>query len=265
MKSKVAMLCLGLASAGFSMDEYLPIAPKTFEVDLGYAFVKPTGIFDNDAERRSWEDLGAPDDYSPILHGLNLQLKYGIAPGLDVEFAVPFVTSNDDADVAGVDRPELGLKYANPGMKGAGVYGNVALPLAQGDFDAPGNGLAVELGGVYQNRFGDFRMTGRAGYEINFEYEEGKSGNTFGLLLKPEAMWTEFIGTYLGVNLSFFGEDEFNGFAFDNGGYDLTLAPGLNVQLLEKLAYEIAVPVSVAGKNTTAAWGVVAQLYITLP
>jgi hypothetical protein len=265
MKSKVALLCLGLAGTAFSMDEYLPVQQGKLEVDLGYSFVKYTGGFDGDGERQSWEDVGFPSDYSPVLHNLGVQLKYGVAAGLDVELALIAVTSNDDADYSGFYRPEIGVKYANPAMKGAGVYANVALPFSGGDVDIPGTGTSLELGGVYQNRFGDFRMTGRAGYMLNLESDDVKNGNTLLLYLKPEAMWTEYIGTYLGVQFMQAGETEINGTGFDDAGHHLAVVPGLNVQLTEKLAYEVNVPISVLGKNSDAAWGVTAQLYVTLP
>jgi len=265
MKKRIALLGLLMAGSAFSMDEYLPVQQGKLEVDLGYSFAKPTGVFDDDGKRQSWEDLGAPDDYSPILNAFNLQLKYGIAAGLDLELALTGLVGNDDADVSGTDRPEIGVKYATPAMGGAGVYANIALPLATGDLEGPGAGFSTELGGVYQNRFGDFRLTGRAGYEINFEYDGAKAGNVFSVLVKPEAMWTEYVGTYLAVNLVLSSQDEVGDFELDNGGYDLILGPGINAQLLDNLAYEISVPISVAGKNTIAAWGVAAQLYYTLP
>ena len=218
MKSRFALLCLGLVSTGFSMDEYLPVQQGKLEVDVGYSLVKPTGVYDDEGERFSWDDLGAPSSFSPMMHGFPLQLKYGFAPGLDVEFALTAVTSNDDADVSGFTRPEIGVKYANPAMNGAGVYANVALPLAGGDFDGPGVGTSFELGGVYQNRFGDFRMTGRAGYMLNLEADDVKDGNTFALYLKPEAMWTEYIGTYLGVQFLMAGETEIDGTGLDDAG-----------------------------------------------
>ena len=272
MNKRIALLGLLMAGSAFSMDEYLPVQQGKLEVDLGYAFVKPTGFFDDDGERQSWDDLGAPDDYSAMANAFLLQLKYGIAPGLDVELAWSAAIANDDAQDnpfvgygSGFVRPEIGLKYANPSMKGAGVFANLALPFATGDYDAPGLPTSAELGAVYQNRFGDFRLTGRAGYEVYFESDDLNLGNVFSVLVKPEAMWTEYVGTYLAVALELNGQDQLNGVEADNGGYLLSLAPGLNAQLLDNLAYEISVPFMVAGKNNEAAWGIAAQLYYTLP
>jgi hypothetical protein len=266
MKLRMTALALLLTGTAFSMDEYLPVEKGKLEVDVGYLFAKETGFFDGDGERISWDDDPFyPDGYSPATHSIPLQLKYGILKGLDLEFAWMAVFTNEDAgDQSGMYRPEIGVKYADMEL-GAGVFANFTLPFATGDYDGSNIPAALELGGVYGKRFGDFRLTGLASYEINFESGGYNAGDVFRVLAKPEAMWTEHIGTYLALDFNVAGDAEIEGFGTLEGGYLLLMGPGVNVQLLPNLAYEISVPFAVAGKNASAFWGVGAQLYYTLP
>ncbi|MEO7424391.1 MAG: hypothetical protein ABI036_04340, partial [Fibrobacteria bacterium] len=176
--------------------------------------------------------------------------------------------SNKDAgDMGGFGQPDLAVKYTLP-QYGAGAFVDLTLPFVTGNLDFPFEpAMGLALGAVYQNRFGNFRITGMADYQINFENKDKiKLGNVFLLYAKPEAMWTEFIGTYLGIKYAMIGESAFDGRSNSGSdGYLLTLLPGINTQLTKSLAYEINVPFTLMGKNTNSSWGISANFYATLP
>jgi hypothetical protein len=262
MRIRIIALALLLTGTAFSMDEYQPVEKGKLEVDLGYQLLRFTGVYNDEGDH-----FGNSGDYSPTVHGFGLQLKYGILPRLDVELRLTGVAPDEEADAfigAGMTSPEIGLKYAiGPAVPGVAVYGNLALPFGAGDYQEPP--LALELGAVYQNRWGDFRLTGRAGYNVIFERDDANKGDVFSLYVKPEAMWTEYIGTYLGVRADFLGGDEYSGNGADDNRHLVTLVPGINAQLTSALAYEINVPITVMGSNSLSFWGIAAQLYYTLP
>ena len=68
-----------------ALDEYLPLPAKTLEVDVGYGYASISGLYDLDGEKTSWEDMGAPSDFSPAVSAIPFQIKYGIIDGLDAE------------------------------------------------------------------------------------------------------------------------------------------------------------------------------------
>jgi hypothetical protein len=262
MKKSLAVAGMILAQSSFALDEYLSIEKGKVEVDAGYSFSKPIGYFDTDGKS---QDL--LNDASPIANGIPLQVKYGIIDGLDAELAIAGIITNKDAgDLGGFSQPELAVKYTAANI-GVGGFVNVILPFATGNLDQPDPALGLALGAVYQNRFGDFRITGQAGYQLNFENEDKeKDGNILLAYAKPEAMWTEFIGTYLGLKYIMAGESEFDGDARkDSDANQFSILPGLNVQLTKSLAYEVNVPISILGKNAEQGWGIAANLYATLP
>ena len=268
MKKKILAVTLGLVSAGFCVNEYMPVEKGKLEIDGGYSFAKITGFYDEDGEK---QDLANGVD--PTLHGLPLQLKYGIFPGLDVELAWTGIIGNEAAgDLGGFAQPEIALKYGMADI-GAGAFVNLTLPFVTGNLDTPDDpAMGVSLGAVYGNRFGDFRATGMAAYKLNFENKDKfKDGNVLTVYLKPEAMWTEFIGTYLGLRYEMFGESESAGNGAKDDGYLLSVAPGLNAQLLPNLAYEVNIPITVMGKSNSpiinpnpSSWSIWASVYYTL-
>ena len=264
MKKLVAATCLCMAGAGYCVDEYLPIEKGKVELDGGYSFQKPSGSYNDDGDK---DDL--PSGVSPFSNMVPLQVKYGIMPGLDVEAAWTGTMNNKDyGDLAGFGQPDVAVKYAVPAV-GAGAYVDFILPVATGNLDQPEPAMGIQLGAVYGNRFGDFRATGTASYRINMENEDKyKAGNVLSIYLKPEAMWTEYIGTYLGLRYDMAGEGEVDAgpikITIPDGNL-ITVAPGLNAVLLPWLAYEVNVPITVMGKNAVAAWGAWASVYVTLP
>lgn len=261
MKKVVAIIGLAMVGSSFALDEYLSIEAGKVELDAGYWYVGSTGVYDPDGEKQDY-----PGDASPAMNLIPLQVKYGITPGLDVELAAVAAFYNEDAgDRSGIMAPDIALKYTHTPVN-AGVYVDLALPFAVGDFNDPAPGLGLGFGAVYANRFGDFRLTAQAGYTINMESgDDIKAADKLLIYAKPEAMWTEFIGTYLGLKYEMFGEGENAGVGDNLDGSLITVLPGLNVALLPWLAYEVNAPITVWGTNQAASWGVGASVYVTLP
>ena len=263
MKKILAIVGLGLISSSFALDEYLSIEKGKVEVDAGYSYTNITGFVDKDWKKH--DNLG---NASPTVHMIPLQIKYGITPELDLELASNGTLSNKDAgDMAGFSQPEIAAKYTVANLH-AGAYLNIALPFTTGNLDKPdAASLGIALGGVYANRFGNFRLTGTAGYRINLENKDKKKpGNALFLYAKPEAMWTEYIGTYLGFKYILSGETESAGTSNkDSDKFVLQVIPGVNAQLLKWLAYEVNAPIDVMGKNGPATWGIGGSVYATLP
>ncbi len=263
MKKVLAIIGLSLMGFSYGMDEYGSIEKGKLEVDVGYWYTSPTGRYNADGKK-----LDNPSSQSPMINLLPLQLKYGIMPGLDVELASVGTLGNKDAgEPGGFTQPQLGVKYTHAPL-GLGGYLNMVMPFVTGNLDQPFEpAMGIGLGAVYGNRFGDFRLTGQLGYQVNMENKDKyKSGNVLSIYAKPEAMWTEFIGTYLGIMYSMTGESAVNGTSLTKSDGNLfMLMPGANVALLPWLAYEVNAPITISGTNERASWGIGAKVYVTLP
>ncbi len=260
LKTKIAIACLGLASASFAVDEYLPIGQGAWEIDVGYAGTKGTGGYDANGDKQ--DVVG-----SPMTNAVPLQVKYGVMAGMDLELYVPVVSNNTDAGgKAGVDRPELALKYSNADWKTFGAYLNVVLPVGLSDYSSnPAPGTAVGLGGVYADQFSpEFRLVGQASYQYSLPSGDNKNSDVFTLFAKPEYVWNAQTGTYLGLKVNAFTEGKSNGVAKGDDGYLFTVLPGLNFKQDDKISYEVNLPVTLMGKNQSATVGIWGSVYFTL-
>jgi hypothetical protein len=229
-------MCLGLVTAGFCVDEYLPIAPQTLEVDVG---VNPV-IGENTTV------TGLPV----------LQLKYGILPGLDVEAAVNYYTG----DASGLGQPELAVKYAI-GSTGLAPYLNLVLPVASGDKDVPGAGLGIQPGVVFGKNFDKVQAVAKAFYQINMEDDGFTNGNVLGIYLKPGYMIDDKLAAYVGLDFKMTGESD--PATFD--GNTIALLPGATYTLSPALAFEANVPIVLSNDVGETSWGIWASVYWTIP
>jgi hypothetical protein len=239
MKSKVAMMCLAFASASFAVDEYLPVAPGKTEIDVGVAYVTP--------------------EVSDASLGVPLQVKYGVAPNLDIEVAATYSLSGG---VTGLTAPEVAAKYAI-GASGLAAYVNVGLPFAVGDYADGYLGITVQPGVVYNKNYDKIVGVARAYYQINMEDDGFTPGNVLGVLVKPGYMIDDKLAPYVGVDFKMVGEGEAGPFTID-GGNTFTLLPGLNYTISDKLALEANVPLVLSNDVGETSWGIWASLYITL-
>jgi hypothetical protein len=248
MKRILWIFCVSFAPV-FAMDEYLAIPQGKFEVKGGMVHERITGIYDDDGERHTWDEIGF--DFSPAQSTLNVQFKAGLVEGLDFEAAWSASQTNEDAgDLSGFGQPELGLKYA-PASLGAGAFVNVTLPFATGDFDSPNLETALEAGVLIRKQVDVFRFTGVASYLTNLDFDEG----AIELMAKPE-----FLIENAGIFLKLTGL-----FDRDGDGYRVNLAPGVNARIQPGTDVEFFADFTVAGKNTVAGWGFGAEIRQLFP
>jgi hypothetical protein len=243
MKNKIALLCLGLASAGFALDEYMPLNKGVLELDAGINPVFP--------------------DAGGMVTNVPLQVKYGIMDGLDVELGWAFASANDDAGGgSGFGQPALALKYKIPDLDLA-AYVNLTLPFATGDNDVDSLNMGITPGVLYQMVSGPVTTILGASYQINLEADDVKRGNILSLMAKPSYAVTEYVGAYLGLTYTMTGETELAGTGQGNDVSGFTLWPGFTAALTKELAYEVNLPV-VFVDGSMDSWGIWASVYYTL-
>jgi hypothetical protein len=173
---KVALLSLALASSVFALDEYLPVGPKTLEVDVGVSYVTP--------------------EVGDASAALPLQVKYGVMPGLDLELYTDLGVSGS----TGLTPPQVAAKYAI-GATGLAGFVNVVLPFAAGDFTDAGLGIAP--GVVYGKNYGKIQAVGLAAYQINLD--EG-ADDALRIFLKPGYMVNDKLAGYVGLDYNKAGD-----------------------------------------------------------
>ena len=252
MKMKIALLSLGLVSLGFSLDEYMPIAPKTLELDGGYSPIFGTGGYDSTGTKGSASG-------SPMTHNVPLQVKYAIMNGLDAELAFTFASQNTDAGGAsGFLQPDIALKYALPNMPFA-AFVDVTLPFATGDYDVSGIPTGIAVGGVSGKTFDKIQATAKVMYKYNLKTSGVKPQDLFDVFLKPGYTISDALGAYLGIDYNMNTDGDAT-----TSPYLISLLPGVTYTQNKTLAYEVNVPLTVAGQSNGAYWGVWASVYVTL-
>ncbi len=285
MKTKVTLACLALVGAGFAADMRMPVAPGVVELSAGISLDRVTGAYDASGSLNE-DAVGAG---SPIVYGLPLRAEYGVMPGLSIALTLPViieessVTPTVSGGRTGIERPELMVKYAVPDLGVAGFL-NIYVPFGLGDnaelpatmrldrrtTEAGDPGAAIAIGAVYSNTFaGNYRVSGLAAYQYSVPYTDGdaKNSDVITVAVKPEYRWDAQVGTYLGIRYNHVLESkDSDGNAIPNiEGYRLTIAPGFNLVQNERIAYDVAIPVTVAGENQYASWGLHGTVRVTLP
>jgi hypothetical protein len=240
MKTKVALMCLGLVSAGFCVDEYLPIAPSTLEVDVGVNPVFP--------------------EVGDMSFGIPLQIKYGIMPGLDVEVATNYTASGA---ATGLVQPDIAAKYSI-GSTGFAAYLDVVLPFSTGDFDVAGAGLGIAPGIVYGKNFDKIQAVAKASYLLNMEKDGLTNGNVLDVFLKPGYMVDDKLAGYVGVDFKMTGKPDPAGPGAVDGN-TITLLPGATYTVSPSIALEANVPIVLSNDLGGTSWGVWASVYYTMP
>lgn len=266
MKKIASLAVLAAASGSFAFDQYLPLSKGKLETDVMYLHTGYLGGYDADGKKQS-------GDNSPTAEAPSLQVKYGIIDGLDVEVYVEYDINNPDVEgadkVSGLARPQLAVKYAHPEL-GLGGYLNVAIPVGSKDIVGEEPPTTLFAGIIYGKTFGPAVVNTYAEYQFNTEVEKFKQ-DAVHAYLQGQYNATDKIGPYLGVDYLQVLEASYDGEAVSkSGGNLLTLKPGANVILNDKMALEFTVPVSVMGKSgemgymAPASYGVYAGFYYTI-
>jgi len=258
MKRTLSAVAVAAVSS-FALDQYAPLAPKTLEVDLGATYQSATGYYDVDGKKQDIEE-GSPAITTP-----NLQLKYGIIPGLDLEVAAAYQMNNKDAgDISGLDQPEVAVKYGHPEL-GAGAFVNVVIPAGSKDIVGDAPTTTIELGGLYNKVFGKVGINALASYNLMLENKDKYKQDGISVLAQGQFNVNDQIGPYLAVGFEKALEAKFDGESItDSDNQLLLVAPGVNYKANDAISAELNVPVTVMGKTNGAFWGVSAAVYYSV-
>lgn len=255
---KISALALFAATGAFAFDYTLPVAKGTLEGDVMFGRNAGTGYYDDDGENQ--DISGSPAVMTPAL-----QVKYGIMDGLDVSLQLDYEMRNEDAgDVSGIDRPDLGVKYVVPDL-GVGGFLNVSLPFGSEDIAGDEPATTIFGGVLYGKTFDKIEVNAAAGYAFNTEDGAKEKQDEIDIYAQGQYNVNEMVGPYLGIGFDKTLEKQVDGNGVDkSSGYLLTLKPGANVTLNDKMACELSVPVTVMGANNPAAWGIAAGFYYSI-
>lgn len=230
MNNKIAALSLALASSVFALDEYLPIAPKALEIDVGVSHVAP--------------EVG--DAYQAI----PLAVKYGVTDKLTLELATDFSLQDPGG---GLGQPAIAAKYLVTGD--IAVLANVVLPFASGDRSNGYKGLGIAPGVIYGKTYdNNFTAAALAYYQINLkDGDDIEVDDILNVYLKPGYLVNDKLMAYVGLNYTMQGDAN-----------QTKLLPGITYALSPALALEANVPFVVAESNAGKYWGINVALYFTL-
>lgn len=267
MKKLTALALLAISGGAFAFDQYLPVAQNKLEADAEFSYIAVGGGYDNGGTKQS--ATGSPSLMVPAI-----QLKYGIIAGLDAEVYVDYQLQNKDfsstgSSVSGLDRPQLAVKYAHPEL-GLGGFVNVALPLGSKDIVGDKPATQIMGGVIYGKTFDQIVVNALADYQYNTEDANKIKQDAIEAYAQGQFNVTPMIGPYLGVDFIKTLNTTMDGTSADpsDAGYGLTLKPGANITINDKMAAELTVPVAVMGKNTTSLanasyWGIYVGFYYT--
>ena len=231
MKNKVALLSLALASSVFALDEYLPIAPSSLEVDVGVSHVAP--------------DVGDASQAIPVA------VKYGLTKELTLELATDYSLADPGG---GLGQPQIAAKYTV--ADGIAVFANVVLPFATGDRgDATAyKGLGIAPGAVYGKTFGQISAVGLASYQLNMkDGDDNEADNALRVYLKPGYIVNDKLTGYVGIDYNMAGDVN-----------STKLVPGVTYMQSSTLSFEANLPYVVAESGAGKSWGINVSVYYTM-
>lgn len=288
MKKIAITAILAASTSVLAWDEYGALSAKKLEIDAMVNYTSLTGGYDPDGKK---EDL--PSDVSMTTISPVLGVKYGIIDGLDVELAVPYVSStmefgDEDESVSGLGATNIGVKYTHT----TGFGGFVAVDLPFGSEDIVGKDPATSIYAAvqYTKTFGQVALCDYILYKTTLEVEDMKPADLLDIYIKPQYNVTDKIGPYLGIDYQMnLGKektvvDPTEGLSDEEiallvlAGADitpktgevdpefslLTLKPGINYIVNDAIGIEANVPVTVMGKNADASFGIYAGFYYTI-
>ena len=244
----LAIACLCTRAPAF--DTYLPVDAGQFQGNAGLVYTAQTGYYDDDGNHHKWSS-------DPAAFGPQLQAKYGVVQGLDVELSLQYVSQNKDAgDKSGLARPQLGLKYASPEV-GLGGFLNATLPLGSEDIVGSKPQTMFEGGLIFGKSNGQASVFALAGYIYQTESSKTKiKQDGLELYLRGQFNPIPSFGPYFAIDWTKAFDAKYDGNTIDkSSGYLLCLQPGMNLDLDKSMSLEFQVPFTVAGANAYSFWG----------
>jgi hypothetical protein len=263
-KSRIAVLAtLSLAPALHALDEYMPVPARVMQISAGFDRSSIAGYYED-----TWENNEKPDPDNPT--AIPVQGKFGILENLEGSMAARYLIQ-DSLGNAGLDRPVLALKYADPKTGGGGFLA-VSLPVGFEDIMNAGNYATMTFGALYGKTFPRFGLLANASYSYNTEDSRSNKIDNIRLFVKPDyplpIAWLAARKQRLSATLAGIYEFHFNrvsaGVSIDENAHLFQLAPGLVHQFSKMLTLEITAGFSLSGQNLPAGSSLRTQLYFSL-
>lgn len=247
---RLSLALIGLSASTFALDEYLPLAPRVMEIDVGFERGAVLGYFD-----RSWEMVDQEAENNPM--SIPLQGKFGLSEGLEGSMAINFI-AKDVNDESGFDRPILALKYAHP-VYHVGGFLAIAPPIGFESVMNSGNYASMHFGALYGNNWQHFRLLTNASYIFNTENENESKEDQLKVFVKPEyplplaalAKKKQYLGVYLGMNYDFYFNAVFESESIGATRQLFTLMPGINYTFNRIVSSELTATFPLSGNSST--------------
>lgn len=261
MLSTLTALCT--ASALFALDEYMPVAPRVMQINVGVDRTSIGGIYQD-----SWESDELENTNNPT--ALPMQGKFGLLDNLEASMAITYLIS-DSGGHAGLDRPVLALKYADPNAGGGGFLA-ITLPVGFEDIMNSGNFATMTFGGMYDENFPQLNLYSNVSYSFNTEDNDKNKIDNLHLFAKPEyplplrgiSKHSQYLGINLAVSYDFYFNHMVDGESVDTGAHLFQLAPGAFYAFNKILSAEMAFPFTLAGQNQPQTKSFRFELFFTL-
>lgn len=246
-----ALGALATATSVFALDEYLPLAPRVMEIDIGLERGSQNGYFDRDGEAVAQEE-----ENNPL--AIPLQGKFGMVDGLEASLGVNYIGQNT-AGHAGFDRPLLALKYAHPTHHLGGFLG-ISLPIGFTEIMESGNYASILFGALYGLDLPKFRLLSNASYTYNTVNEDNTKEDQIHVFVKPEypipvqalIKRKQYLGLYLGINYDVYLNNVVADESIDGSRYLFSLMPGINYTFNKIISSELTVNYPVKGESGPA-------------
>jgi hypothetical protein len=258
-----ALSSLCLVSSLFALDEYMPVPFRVMQIDVGFERTSITGNYNQSYESDDQANTNNPSS-------IPVQGKFGVLDNLEGSMAIDYV-AQDSLGHAGLNRPVLALKYADP-IKGAGGYLAVALPVGFDEIMNAGNYATMTFGALYGRKFPFVNLLANASYSFNTEDDQKSKMDNLRLFVKPEysipAAWLtqhkQYLGVYLGLVYNFYFNAMVEGESLDNNAMLFQVAPGVNYVFNKLVSLEVNAPISLIGQSQPASDVFRAQLHFSL-
>ncbi len=256
------LTCLALTPA-LALDEYLPVATRIMQIDLGGARSSINGQYLDD-----WSDNGVENSNNPL--AMPLQGKFGLSDGLEGSMQVNYIFQ-DSGGHTGLDRPVLALKYADSAT-GAGGFAAITLPIGFEDILDAGNFATFTFGPMVGHRWADFGLLANASYNFTTEDKNNSKKDFVDVFVKPgyfvpiPAMRKHHqdLELNLGMEYTFWFNESVEGISVDQTDQLFSIQPGFLYTFNRIFSAEVKSHFTLSGQNQPSTNGVELKLFFTL-
>ncbi len=242
------LTALSMASALYALDEYMPVAARVMQINMGLDRTSIAGQYNS-----SWESGGSEVPDNPT--ALPMQGKFGLLDKLEASMAISYLFV-DRTGHTGLDRPVLALKYGDQ-VTGGGGFLAIALPVGFEDIMNSGNYATMTFGGMYDKDFPQVKLFSNLSYSFNTEDADKNKIDNLHFFAKPEyplqikslSTHNQYLGLNLAMSYDFYFNRMTNGESMDDGAHLILIAPGAFYTFNKIVSAEMAFPMSLAGQN----------------